>query len=65
LSKLYLGGSITYEDALVAADSPTNLAWIINQSQQAQATATSRDRSSFTANFESFELQGSRADATQ
>jgi twitching motility protein PilU len=56
LAKLYLGGSISYDDALQAADSPTNLAWIINQSQQSQATATSRDRSSFVASFETFEL---------
>ncbi len=65
LAKLYLGGTITYEDALQSADSPTNLAWIINQSQQSQATASSRDRSSFVANFESFELQPNRAEATQ
>jgi twitching motility protein PilU len=57
LAKLYLGGSISYEDALQSADSPTNLAWIINQSQQSQATGASRDRSSFVANFESFELK--------
>ncbi|MGL5002029.1 MAG: PilT/PilU family type 4a pilus ATPase, partial [Casimicrobium sp.] len=64
LSKLYLGGAITYEDALIAADSPTNLAWIINQSQQNQATSSSRDRSSSVANFESFELSTNRAAET-
>jgi twitching motility protein PilU len=65
LSKLYLGGTITYEDALAASDSPTNLAWIINQSQQSQATASSRDRASFVANFESFELNPRNAEAAQ
>jgi twitching motility protein PilU len=65
LSKLYLSGAITYDDALQSADSPTNLAWIINQSQQTQATATTRDRSGFVANFESFELQQNRAETAQ
>ncbi len=64
LSKLYLSGAITYDDALAAADSPTNLAWIINQSQQSQATASSRDRSSFVASFESFELSPQRTAET-
>jgi twitching motility protein PilU len=65
LAKLYLGGSISYDDALQSADSPTNLAWIINQSQQSQATATSRDRSSFVANFESFELNQRTAETAR
>jgi twitching motility protein PilU len=65
LAKLYLGGAITYEDALVAADSPTNLAWIINQQQQNQATSSSRDRASSVANFESFELQQRTAEVTR
>jgi twitching motility protein PilU len=32
LSRLYLDGRIGYEDAMSASDSPTNLAWLINQS---------------------------------
>ena len=56
LSKLYLSGTITYEDALTASDSPTNLAWLINQSQQTQSHTGSRGTSKSTANFEDFEI---------
>jgi twitching motility protein PilU len=31
LCRLHLDGTITYDEAMVAADSPTNLAWLINQ----------------------------------
>ncbi|TAG01546.1 MAG: PilT/PilU family type 4a pilus ATPase [Betaproteobacteria bacterium] len=64
LSKLYLTGSISYDDALVASDSPTNLAWIINQSQQAQQGGA-RERAGHSANFESFELQPRTAEAVR
>jgi twitching motility protein PilU len=65
LSKLYLSGAVSYEDALIAADSPTNLAWIINQSQQTQQTASTRERAGFAANFESFELQTRTAETAR
>ncbi len=32
LCRLYLDGVITYDEAMVGSDSPTNLAWLINQS---------------------------------
>jgi len=32
LCRLYLDGRIGYDDAMTASDSPTNLAWLINQS---------------------------------
>ena len=32
LCRMYLDGAITYDEAMVASDSPTNLAWLINQS---------------------------------
>ena len=32
LCRMYLDGVITYDEAMVASDSPTNLAWLINQS---------------------------------
>ncbi|MEO8486855.1 MAG: PilT/PilU family type 4a pilus ATPase [Betaproteobacteria bacterium] len=32
LCRLYLDGAISYEEAMTASDSPTNLAWQINQS---------------------------------
>jgi twitching motility protein PilU len=65
LSKLYMEGTVTYEDALAASDSPTNLAWIINQSKQNEATSGSRDRSATAANFESFELHPKTAEVEQ
>ena len=37
LCRLYLDGVITYDEAMIASDSPTNLAWLINQN-----TPTSR-----------------------
>jgi len=32
LCRMYLDGAITYDEAMVSSDSPTNLAWLINQS---------------------------------
>jgi twitching motility protein PilU len=32
LCRLYLDSQISYDEAMVASDSPTNLAWLINQS---------------------------------
>ena len=32
LCRMYLDGRITYDEAMIASDSPTNLAWLINQS---------------------------------
>ena len=31
LSRLYIDGRISYEEAMTASDSSTNLAWLINQ----------------------------------
>ena len=31
LCRMYLDGRITYDEAMVSSDSPTNLAWLINQ----------------------------------
>ena len=56
LSKLYLSGTIAYEDALSSADSPTNLAWLINQSQQAQPNSGARGKPQTSANFDDFEI---------
>lgn len=52
LAQLHLAGTISYEEALAAADSPTNLAWIINQSKVQEA----HERPKVTADFEGFEL---------
>lgn len=56
LSKLFISGTITYEDALSASDSPTNLAWLINQSQQTQPNSGARGKPQATTNFEDFEI---------
>ena len=32
LCRMYLDGVLTYDEALAASDSPTNLAWLVNQS---------------------------------
>ncbi len=34
LCKLYLDGTVSYDEALASADSPTNLAWLINHSME-------------------------------
>ena len=56
LGKMYLNGVITYEEALTSADSPTNLAWLINQSQQAISTGGQRKGSQAAASFDDFEI---------
>lgn len=57
LARLHLAGTVTYEDALAAADSPTNLAWLINQSQVNETGE--RERRIAKADFEGFELSRS------
>jgi twitching motility protein PilU len=32
LCRMYLDGQMAYDEAMTASDSPTNLAWLINQS---------------------------------
>jgi twitching motility protein PilU len=39
LCRLYLDGIISYEEAMIASDSPTNLAWQINQSSPSSRIA--------------------------
>ncbi|HUH92924.1 MAG TPA: PilT/PilU family type 4a pilus ATPase [Casimicrobiaceae bacterium] len=38
LCRLYLDGAIAYEEALIASDSPTNLAWLVNQNTPTNQT---------------------------
>jgi twitching motility protein PilU len=38
LCRLYLDGVVAYEEALAASDSPTNLAWLVNQNTPAPRT---------------------------
>ena len=37
LCRLYLDGVVSYDEALSAADSPTNLAWLVNQNSPTTA----------------------------
>ncbi|HOB02975.1 MAG TPA: PilT/PilU family type 4a pilus ATPase [Casimicrobium huifangae] len=65
LAKLYLAGTIDYEQALSASDSPTNLAWLINQSQQHAQASGSRARGQPSANFDEFDLAGRQSEAAR
>ncbi|MBS0314908.1 MAG: PilT/PilU family type 4a pilus ATPase [Proteobacteria bacterium] len=64
LAKLYLAGTIDYEQALASSDSPTNLAWLINQTQQHSHGAGNRARGQPSASFDEFELGGGRTAET-
>ncbi len=39
LSRLYIDGVITYDEAMIGSDSPTNLAWLINQNSPSSRVA--------------------------
>jgi len=62
LCRLYLDGVITYDEAMTGSDSPTNLAWLINQnSPSARIDAMEADehgntRRAMAADFESMEI---------
>jgi len=48
LCRMYLDGTVSYDEAMIAADSPTNLAWLINQnapSTRVEAAAETDDGS--------------------
>ena len=44
LCRLYLDGVITYDEAMAGSDSPTNLAWLINQNTPSRADRLPRRR---------------------
>ena len=44
LFRLYRAGTITLDEALANADSPTNLSWLINNSESLQPTSTAADK---------------------
>jgi twitching motility protein PilU len=48
LCRLYLDGVVSYDEALAAADSPTNLAWLVNQN----SPTTTVDAETFNAEAE-------------
>ena len=43
LCKLFLDGNISFDEALIASDSPTNLAWLVNQNTPSTKQAASTD----------------------
>src|SRR6478672_5981932 len=63
LCRLYLDGAITYDEAMTGCDSPTNLAWLINQnSPTARVDALQEDehgnrRRTMAADFESMTIE--------
>jgi twitching motility protein PilU len=63
LCRLYLDGAITYEEAMAGSDSPTNLAWLINQnSPTARVDSMQEDeqgntRRTMAADFESMTIE--------
>jgi twitching motility protein PilU len=64
LCRMYLDGNITYEEAMAGSDSPTNLAWLINQnSPTARIDAMQDDdqgssgRRMMAADFESMTIE--------
>jgi twitching motility protein PilU len=60
LCRLYLEGVIGYDEALVASDSPTNLAWLVNQNSPSarmdSAEASDDPMQPAKANFAKFEI---------
>ena len=59
LFRLYHDGVITLDEALANADSPTNLSWLINNSD-ANAAATKEDKKmDLTLNFDTTNEAGS------
>ena len=63
LCRLYLDGRIGYDDAMTASDSPTNLAWLINQSSTTarvdalQQADTRGPQRSATSDFTSMQIE--------
>ncbi|MGC1819154.1 MAG: PilT/PilU family type 4a pilus ATPase [Casimicrobiaceae bacterium] len=49
LCRLYLDQRITYDEAMIASDSPTNLAWLINQNTPAANVDTGDSKSATAA----------------
>ena len=61
LCRLYLDGVITYDEAMTGSDSPTNLAWLINQSSptsriEAMASGAQREQPTSGADFASMTI---------
>jgi twitching motility protein PilU len=63
LCRLYLDGTIGYDDAMIASDSPTNLAWLINQNsptariESMQDAVNESQTARSTADFSNLEIE--------
>ena len=59
LCRLHLDGAISYDEAMAASDSPTNLAWLINNAQGIKETEKTPARSAAAStDFERTEPDG-------
>jgi twitching motility protein PilU len=68
LCRLYLDGVITYEEAMTGSDSPTNLAWLINQNSPSSRIenieSTTRDKANPGADFTAMTINTELLDRT-
>lgn len=68
LCRLYIDGIITYDEAMIGSDSPTNLAWLINQSNPTsrieQMESQRRDDRAPGADFSSMTINTDLLDRT-
>jgi twitching motility protein PilU len=69
LCRLYLDGVISYDEAMLGSDSPTNLAWLINQNSptsrvDALESTTRRDAAQPGADFTSMQINTELLDRT-
>ena len=71
LCRLYLDGTISYDEAMSASDSPTNLAWLINQNsptarvENLETSVADRDAHRTTADFATLTIDPAMLDRQQ
>ena len=70
LCRLYLDGTISYDEAMSASDSPTNLAWLINQNsptsrvENLETSVADRETHRTTADFATLTIDPAMLDPT-
>jgi twitching motility protein PilU len=71
LCRLYLDGTISYDEAMSASDSPTNLAWLINQNsptsrvENLETSVADRETHRTTADFATLTIDPAMLDRQQ
>ncbi len=71
LCRLYLDGTISYDEAMSASDSPTNLAWLINQNsptarvENLETSVADRETHRSTADFATLTIDPAMLDRQQ